>query len=297
MHAKILSGVLYALLFLLARVGPGEPCTLWAATGSRTANGGTLIAKNRDKEPSQHGELRVVRGKQHRFLGLYYTDAKGRRSIAGGINDKGLCLLGASAGSVPRGERNTGGRGLSEHILASFDSVDAVLKKQKMFACTHPVFYIIGDGSKIATVEIAPRSEFSVKVTDNGILYHTNHYLDEKLAGANAAIGKSSLARLNRIRQLMTAQASPFTIRGFKTFSEDRHDGPDRSIWRTGGAPDKERTLATWIAYIPKKGPPTLYVKLANTGEQRRTYDLKLDSSFWAKHPLSDPLRNNASER
>lgn len=282
MHVNILPVVSCALFFFFAHASPASPCTLWAAAGSRTTDGGTLIAKNRDKEPSQHGELRVFRGKGHRFLGLYYTDVKGRRSIAGGINDAGLCILGASAGSAPRGEKNKGGKGLSEHILASFDSVDAVLKKQKMFAGTHPVFYIIGDGSKIATVEVAPEGEFSVRVANDGILYHTNHYLDEKLSPSNAAIGKSSRARLNRIRHLVTTQASPFTIRDFKRFSEDRHDGPDRSIWRTGGKPDKERTLATWIASIPKKGPPALYVKLANTGERQRTYNLKLDSAFWA---------------
>lgn len=282
MHGKTLSAALYTLIFLLAHTSPGRTCTLWAAAGSRAAEGGTLVAKNRDKEPSQRGELRVVSGRGHRFLGLYYTDADGRRSIAGGINDNGLCILGASAGSVPRDERNKGGKGLSEHILASFGSVDAVLEKQKMFAGTHPVFYMIGDGSKIATVEVAPGGEFSVKVTANGILYHTNHYLDEKLAGANASIGKSSRARLNRIRRLMKGQTSPFTVRDFKRFGEDRHDGPDRSIWRTGGKPDKERTLATWIAYIPKKGPPALYVKLANTGEGQRTYNLRLDSGFWA---------------
>lgn len=287
MHANVLSVAFCALLFFLAHANPGEPCTLWAAAGARTNDGGTLIAKNRDKEPGQRGELRVVTGKRHRFLGLYYTDARGRSSIAGGINDKGLCILGASAGSVPRGERNKGGKGLSEHILASFDSVDAALEKQKMFAGAHPVFYMIGDSSKIATIEVAPKGEISVKVTADGILYHTNHYLDGKLAGANAAIGKSSLARLERIRRLMTDRASPFTIRDFKTFSEDRRDGPDRGIWRTGGAPDKERTLATWIASIPKKGPPALYVKLANSGEPRRTYDLKLDSEFWANGTIA----------
>jgi isopenicillin-N N-acyltransferase like protein len=293
MDRRILSVTLYALLFLLAPVTYLTACTLWGATGARTKDGGTLIAKNRDKEPSQHGELRTVVRKGHRFLGLYYTDVEKRRSIAGGINDSGLCLLGASAGSVPREERNKGGRGLSEHILTSFDSVDAVLKNQKMFAGTHPVFYIIGDRSKIATVEVAPGGKFRVRSTDNGILCHTNHYLDEKLLRANDKIGTSSLARLKRIQELMTTHASPFTLEDFITFSEDRHDGPDRSIWRTGSTPDKERTLATWIASIPKNGSPALYVKLANTGEPERTYNLKLDSSFWATHTRSDPLHSN----
>jgi len=297
MGRRILSAALYVLFFLFTHATSLKACTLWAAAGASTKDGGTLIAKNRDKEPSQHGELRVVARKGHRFLGLYYADAEKRRSIAGGINETGLCLLGASAGSVPREERNKGGRGLSEHILISFNSVDAVLKNQKIFAGTHPVFYIIGDRSKIATVEVAPGGKFRVRSTDNGILCHTNHYLDEKFLRANDKIGTSSLARLKRILQLMTTHASPFTFEDFKTFSEDRHDGPDRSIWRTGSTPEKERTLATWIASIPRKGPPALYVRLANTGEPQRTYTLKLDSSFWARHTLSGPLRNNVSER
>ena len=179
MHRRILSATLYAILLLLAPVTYLTACTLWAAAGARTSDGGTLIAKNRDKDPSQHGELRIVTRKGRRFLGLYYTDTDERRSIAGGINDRGLCILGASAGSVPREERNKGGRGLSKHILTSFGSVDAVLKNQKIFAGTHPVFYIIGDRLKIATVEVAPGGKFRVRSTDNGILCHTNHYLDE----------------------------------------------------------------------------------------------------------------------
>jgi len=294
MNKNILSAGLYALLFLVAQLPSADACTLWGATGARTRSGGTLIAKNRDKEPSQHGELRIVTRKGRRFLGLYYTGADRRRVIAGGINARGLCVLGASAGSVPRQKRNTGGQGLSEHILTSFDSVDAVLKNQKIFADTHPIFYIIGDRSKIATVEVAPGGKFSVRSTDNGFLCHTNHYIGERLLRANEKIGTSSLARLKRIRQLMTTHASPFTLDDFKTFSEDGHGGPDRSIWRTGSTPERERTLATWIVSIPRNDSPTLYVKLANIGEPERTYNLNLDSSFWAEHTRSGPLHGNA---
>jgi len=46
--------------------------------------------------------------------------------------------------------------------------------------------------------------------------------------------------------------------------------GADYSIWRTGSAPRKTRTLATWLVSIPALGSPRLYLKTADPGEAER---------------------------
>ena len=130
-----------------------------------------------------------------------------------------------------------------------------------------------------------------MRVKEHGILFHANHYIEEKLLWANEKIGRSSHMRLHRIRHLLRTHSSPFTIEDFIAFSEDREHGPDNSIWRTGSSPKKRRTLATWIASIPKSDYPVLYVKLANPDEPERTYNVNLDSSFWTKEFLDDMLR------
>jgi len=161
--------------------------------------------------------------------------------------------------------------------------IDVDLAVKMMLEKSHPVFYLIADKRKVAVIEVAPGGETSIGTTENGVLFHTNHYLDEKLLRANETTGKSSLARLNRIRNLLNDHPLRYTVEDFITFSEDAVDGPDDSIWRTGGTPGKERTLASWIIFMPKNGAPELYIKFANPEEPVRVYNMKLDTPFWTE--------------
>ena len=122
---------------------------------------------------------------------------------------------------------------------------------------------------------------FAVRQSESGVLTHTNHYLDEALTGLNAKVGSSSRRRLDRIGELVEGRMAPLTFADFKAFSQDRHDGPVESLWRTGNRPNGERTLASWIVRLPKEAPPEVFVRLANPGEEERTLDLTLDGPFW----------------
>lgn len=279
----------YFLIFITvcALLVQGRPvshaCTLWAAAGEKVEDGGTIIAKNRDYPP-QKSELQLVIPKDgFKYFGIFPLKGNKFHGLVAGINEKGLVIVSATAGSVSRKKRDTGMEGLNRKILAAYSSVDSVLADKLMFTKSHPVFYLIADKEEIAIIEVAPGGEISVRKTENGILFHTNHYIDEKLLHANEKIGKSSLARFNRIGKLLNNHPSRFTVDNFITFSEDAADGPDDSIWRTGGAPGKERTLATWIIYMPKNSDPELYVKFANPDEPIRVYSMKLDVPFWTE--------------
>jgi hypothetical protein len=179
---------------------------------------------------------------------------------------------------------------LTERLLTSFDSVNAVLSVKEFFQNSHPAIYIIGDASKIASVEVAPGGKTSVAIKENGILAFTNHYTDTDLLGANERSSRSSFARLKRINYLIGRHTSPFTLDDFIAFSNDRNGGSEGALWTARTLTGKIRTLASWIVYLPANGFPELYVKLANPDEPENTQRITLDSAFWGTKNLPDTL-------
>jgi len=280
--SKIISiAFLFLVLIFLIETGESCACTCWAAAGDKVEGKGIILAKNRDYLP-QPNELRlIVPETGYTYLGLFPVKGQKEQYVVAGINEKGLSVVSMTASSIPHAKRHPVKKGIVESILTSYESVDAVLKDKDFFSKIHPSFYMMGDKTKIAIIEVAPDGRFSSRETDNGILYHTNHYTDETLLWANEKIGKSSQIRLNRIGQLLMSHPTSFTIEDFIIFSEDRNDGPNNSISRTGTAQDREMTLASWIIAIPKNSDPELYLKIANPKEPEKFYNMRLDRSFW----------------
>jgi isopenicillin-N N-acyltransferase-like protein len=258
-----------------------DACTLWSAVGQRVAHGGSLIAKNRDwtPEPSQ---VRFDSPKAgFRSLGLFPIREGKRKGNVAGVNEKGLVIVTASASSVPKADREKGGISLTRQLLANFSTVEDVLVNKSVFTRTHPSMYLIADCRQTAWFEVAPGGRFSFRTTKRGVLTHTNHYLDEMLIDVNGKIGRSSRARLDRIGELLDSHTAPLNLEDFIVFGQDRNDGPDDSLWRTGSKSNGNRTLASWIVSLPPAAPPELFVRLANPGEPERTMRMTLDRPFW----------------
>jgi len=272
---------------LLVGAVPAHPCTLFAAAGSRVEGGGTLIAKNRDRQPRLSALKIFTPPGGFRFLGLIDATSVKQPAVAG-VNEKGLVVVDATASSLPARERRGDAVSLTEKVLAACASVDAALARKEIFA-RHPAFHMLADGQKIATVEVAPGGQVVVTVRDRGVLGHTNHYTDGRLEWANRLLKESSWVRQARIWELLAGCRKPLTLKDFISFSQDRDDGPDNSIWRTGGKPRATRTLATWIVAQPQGQAPRVYVKIANPGEPEQTYDLPLDRAFWQKGRVQFP--------
>lgn len=276
----LFSAILSAF-FTLTSVSVLDACTLWVAAGDRVAHRGSLIAKNRDwtPEPSQVRLVHPTTG--FRSLGLFPIRDGKQKSIVAGVNEKGLVVVTASASSIPEADREEGGRGLMRQLLSVFSTVVDVQVNKSVFSRTHPSMFLIADRRRAAWIEVAPGGRFSLRATNSGVLTHTNHYLDETLIDVNGKIGRSSRTRLGRIGELLDRRTARFTLEDFIAFSQDRNDGPDDSLWRTGGNPDGKRTLASWIVSLPPAAPPELFVRLANPGEPERTMRITLDGPFW----------------
>jgi len=255
---------------LMIAVGPAQACTLFAAAGEEwVQGGGVLVSKNRDWTPEVQ-EMRLVTGKGLKYYGLY-SGKDGKLTIKGGVNEKGLAVFSATAGTIPKAEREKMPyyRGtLIGHLLSKYSTIDEALADRPVYL--GPRFLIMADRTKAAYVEIGPEGRMAVKETANGVLYHTNHYVAEDMLWANEKpAGESSLARYERIGQLLSETAHPFTLDNFVTFSHDKNAGPDNSIWRDGKTAKSTQTLAAFIVYLPPEGAPAIYVKLRRNPEDR----------------------------
>lgn len=267
---------------------PVDACTGFAAAGSMVTGGGTLIGKNRDESPQNDSVWSVVPGgKNFRYIAL--KDESGE--VKAGTNEYGLSVVSLSApeGKHLKGPRNSPDK-LRVHLLTRFKTLEDVLaRKHALFWNLAPDFLLISDRKMVAYVEIAPDSNFAVQTRtgqvdpisgqeDDGVIFHTNHYLTPKFlhfnlarnsAGQLAWADNSSLSRYARIRCLMLfCNHGPFALQDFIDFSLDRSCGPNDSIWRVddqeSDPADRQCTLATWIAQTPETGPPTIFVRIAN---------------------------------
>jgi isopenicillin-N N-acyltransferase like protein len=256
-------------------------CTVWGATGQRANIKGTIIAKNRDNSPNLSTHPRLLFPLNgFKVFGLYDAEADGY--IVGGINEKGLAVLNASANSVPREKRRVATEDTTERILTTFDSVNAVLSHRDIFIKSHPALYMIADPSKVAMVEVAPGGKIAIKDIESGVLAFTNHYTDANLTWANEYRSVNSEARLKRINNYLASSEKPFAVNDFVIISEDRAGGSDYALWRTGSTSGKVRTLASFIVSIPVSGLPEIYMKISNPDESDRFFTGKLDFSLFS---------------
>lgn len=271
---------LIILCIHICLIYPAKSCTLWAVTGDRAKDGKTIIVKNRDWAPDNCNEIRIIKPDEGFAYIALYAAGGNNEGVKGGINEKGLVIISASASTLPKEER-FGDKGFMTKILTSCNSVDGVLKEKELISKASPMFYMVADRKTIAFIEIGLNGKYFIRKTENGILYHTNHYTDSNLKEFNKKENQSSYIREKRIKELLESHSNPLNTEDFIKFSEDKNDGPDNSIWRTGSTPEKTRTLATWIVEIPKNDVPCLYVKFANPGEEEKIYEIKIENKFW----------------
>ena len=261
-------------------------CTLWGAAGD-AAGDGTLLAKNRDWKPDHRQVLKVTRPRgAHAYFGLY-AEGNASPGLKAGINEHGLSIVVASASSIPKALRDAqrGTQGVMTRVLANYANVDAVLADaDALFSVSRANFFVIADRTRLLTVEVGLQGKYALKLVEQGVATHTNHILDPALAGRfGDAPRESSRVRLARIDALLGQAPRPLDVDAFVAMSQDRHAGPDDSLWRSG----KEHTLAAWIVRTPASAPPTLDVRIANPGEAQRHERLVLDAAFWQSAPAA----------
>ena len=226
-----------ACLLLLTLPPLARGCTLWGAAG-KDAGSGTMTSKNRDWKPDHVQRLRIHRGGDYAYLGLY-AEGNDEPGLKAGVNEKGLAVVSATAGSIPKVKRKAqkGKPRLMSTLLSQYADCDQVLAdRDTLFAHRNPGFLMISDRRKIVMLEVGLLGRFSITVATTGTIAHSNHYLDESLLACNEKVGQSSAVRLKRISQLLETTSRPLGMDSFAEMSRDRHDGVNNSLWRTGTA-------------------------------------------------------------
>ncbi|MCU0591434.1 MAG: C45 family peptidase [Desulfobacterales bacterium] len=271
---------------------PASACTLWGASGTAVAGGGTLVAKNRDWSPDHRQELSVLRPAQG-YRSLLLTAVGGAEpGVKAGVNEKGLVIVSATASQVPGTQRKAARqkKELMRFFLTTCASVDELLNQVELLR--RPVFYLAGDRKEIALIEVAPEGRRSVRRQDSGTLHHTNHYCILDPADQKRKPGASSTQRYARMSELLKGPPAPFAAEDFIRFSADAVAGPDNSIWRTGSSPTRKRTLATWLVSVPTAGSPQLYLKTADPGEPEQVCRISVEAALGGgdRIPLNSEL-------
>ena len=277
-------GLLFPLSFLCA--SPVLPlttnCTTWASIGDRNANGGLIIAKNRDSSAG-YEYLQVVHPQKGiPYIGLFYNETRQHPYpyIAAAANKNGLYIVQneAAASPVTAGYSDANQSSLIYDIISRYSSVKQVLaNKDKIFTHSSPNFLIIGDKHQALLVEIGTHKKQYrlLKATEHGnILYHTNHYVLPQLIHENSLFYLDSKMRFARIKFLMTNETQPYTFNIVHSWTNDQQDGVINSIFR-------EFTVASWIAIAPKTGDPFLWVRFTSPKQKYQTFRLTLNKQFW----------------
>jgi len=260
-----------------------QACTIWAATGDAVEGGGSLIVKNRDWLPDHRQDVKLISPADgYRYLGLFTMDGV-HKGLKAGINEKGLVIVSAAAGSIPVKERKEMPytHGLSVRLLKECSSVEDAISRTDLFM--GPKTLMIADKQKVATIEIGPEGNYSVMVKENGTIFHTNHYIDESMLEFNRISGPSSQKRYSRIGELLNNHSQTYDFDTFIDFSKDQNDGPDNSIFRTGSTPHKTRTMAVWAVAIPQNKSPELYIEILNPNENERVIRINAEDIFNGK--------------
>lgn len=260
---------MFVLLVFLVFVGEGfvEACTLYGAAGSNVEGGGTILAKNRDWRPDHIQLLRTVKpSRGYAYLALATTSGFLTGNKAG-VNEKGLTIVSASPPSDYENELFfQGGTAGIGTVLSRYKSVaeavDALQAKQWIAG---PQAYMLADGKEVAYIEFGPDRSFAVKRTSDGILAHTNHYLEPEMLRFNPQKIGSSKPRLERVLMLMSAQPE-LTFGDFQAFASDP------VIWRSATVPFGTRTLAGFQIRIAPDGEVSIWTRISNPG--REAYEL-----------------------
>jgi isopenicillin-N N-acyltransferase like protein len=258
-----------------------KACTLWGAAG-KFAGQGTIVSKNRDWKPDHQQVLRLTRPENgYAYFGICTVyEGQSKEGLAAGINEKGLTVF-TAATNLPRSQwgKNPGRLSFTREFLSDYASCDEFLTdKDAIFSSLRPTFVMIADAKKILMVEVGAAGQYALKVIENSVVVHSNHYLDTALASFNRSVSASSLKRYDRLNQLLAKTPPPFTTESFVTLSKDQCCGPDESLWRTGTI---SQTIASWIVENPAHGPPKLRVVLVNPGQPDTLQSFILDAAFW----------------
>ena len=247
--------VTYLLDYLVTRKPPGtEGCTTWAATGSASASGQPILAKNRDNRQERLPLQIVIHATPESGYRYVCSGSAGSPGVyCAGINQAGLAVADTHVCSTDLGP-GLPDYSLMMHILEAHDSVSSALDYLRSVPRQGRNNLILADAQgHLAVFEIGHR-RYGLFETHDGTLVSTNHFVSPELRDCFVNTSPppkrgSSFHRYERVtRELDDAFGQidvPFAQRLMAS-----HDGPLASICRHAVAGKDSATNSTSI-FLP----------------------------------------------
>ncbi len=210
------------------QAAPPAGCTTFAASGEMTKDGGTLIGQNIDwfvGSPIDLCHVTLSDGSRQLRLSLlgnvyYYLTSHGLVNCSNAT----LCAAGQAGPSIPVSLYLE--EAMSQKNLAA--ALGSLCQNARGI-----VYYQLADGGgQMAGIE-SDFSRFAVRLPENGLMTHSNHYLTESLQAGDwgYSIFPDSYLRNHRMAQLMNKNQGKLTLELAQEALRD-HQGQPGSICR-----------------------------------------------------------------
>jgi isopenicillin-N N-acyltransferase-like protein len=166
---------------VIRRALGSEGCTTWAASGSATAGGEPILAKNRDYRPEHLPLQVVVRAKPATGYATLYVSSAGSPGVfSAGINQAGLAVADTHVYSTDLGP-GLPDYALMMHILEQHDSVSSALDYLRSVLRLGRNNLILADVRGHLAVFEGGSQRFGLFETYDGTLVNTNHFVSPEM--------------------------------------------------------------------------------------------------------------------
>ena len=241
---------------LVRRVLDAEGCTTWAASGSTTAGGEPILAKNRDYHPDHLPLQNVVRAMPdtgHTYL--YVSSAGSPGVFSAGINQAGLAIADTHVYSRDLGP-GLPSYALMMHILEASDSVSSALEYLRAVPRLGRNNLILADAAGHLAVFEGGHTRYGLFESHGGALVNTNHFASDEMQDCFVAVdpplarGRSS-GRYESVSRALTGAQGRIDL-SFARGLAAAHDGPLSSICCHPEADTNVTTISASI-FLPRQ--------------------------------------------
>jgi len=200
-------------------------CTSLAVAQERSANGHVLVAHNEDWLPEDEPDLVIVRARpddEPPFIAMTY----GSLLPNIGFNAEGIAQL---CDSVYPGDSRIGSPRVivSRAVLSARNPADAIrctLSPQRAAGYNH---LIVHESGEMYNVEVSAR-RFAVLPGENGLIAHTNHYLNPLMMEIESEPDELVATRVRYFRALRLLNLTPqHSLETLQVIQRDHVNHPD----------------------------------------------------------------------
>jgi isopenicillin-N N-acyltransferase-like protein len=219
---------------VIRRVLTSEGCTTWAATGSATADGLPILAKNRDYRLAHlHLQVVVRAMPEIGFPYLYVSSAGSPGVFSAGINQAGLAVADTHVYSKDLGP-GLPDYGLMMHILEDHDRVTSALDYLRTVRRLGRNNLILADAQGHLAVFEGGSQRYGLFETLDGTLVNTNHFVSAEMRDCLVEVDPpEARGRSFRRHETVTQELPAFVGRIDLPFAQRlaaSHNGPLASI-------------------------------------------------------------------